>query len=248
MSTRQPPQQTFYVVLPAQPPEAADRARQISRLVKKEEDEIRKRLKVPTYQLFRRYARRDNAEGFRNQLHALGVDSFVISDTQVSGHLFLWGKQANRGSGGMAFQDFGDQPLYCPFDDILLVCSGTVKLEDGSTTRLIDLHRKSTPITPRIDARLFDFSVMLAKKGADVDAFYDVLRQEIPIDFDAEFDQVRSHLNPVVEKGLASFPGEFSPPANSLKLWYDHYDLRLFDVYSFLLREHTISTSEGQTK
>jgi len=230
------PQQTFYIVLPSQSPDASAYARQVSRLMQKEEAEVRAKLQHPTWQVLRRYARRDNAEGFRNQLKAFGIDNLVLSDTQIAGALFLWTARANKGAGGLAFRDFGDQPLYCPFDDIVALCTGTIRRVDGSTTTLIDLHRKSTPITPRIDAALFDFAGAIGGRNdhkAFVAALYDPARTEL----DSGFDAAAPNMAEVVERGLATFPGELPPPPSHLKTDYDPRSLRLFDCYSLFSRE-----------
>lgn len=242
------PQQTYYVVLPAPGADALGLARPISRLVQKEEAEVRESLQCPTYQVFRRYAKRDNADGFRNQLKALGVESFIVSDTAVSGHLFLWGAKANRGAGGLAFQDFGGQPLYCPFDDVLAVCIGSVERDDGSATTLIDLHRRSTPITPRIDSSLFDFAATLGQPGVTPGKFAESIRTATKAEVDGGFEAARKHLAPVVERGLATFPGRFAPPADKHATLYDPKAIRLFDVYSFLAREHRVARSANATQ
>lgn len=236
------PQQTFYIVLPPPSPDAAGYARQVSRLMQKDEAEIKAKLQHPSWQVLRRYARRDNAEGFRNQLKAFGIDNLVLSDTQLAGALFMWMARANKGAGGLAFRDFSDQPLFCPFDDIVALCTGTVRRMDGTTTTLIDVHRKSTPITPRIDAALFDFASATGGKNdhkAFIASLYDPSRTEI----DSDFDGAAPNMMEVVERGLATFPGELPPPAKALKADYDPKQLRLFDCYSLFSRELRVSAA-----
>lgn len=237
-----PPQQTYYIVLLPASGEEPSNLRPLSRLLEESESAVAQRLRCPAYQVLRRYAKKGNAESFHGQLHALGVESLVLSDTQVAGHLFLWASTANQGQGGMAFKDFGGQPLYCPFDDIIAVCVAKVLRRDDTTTMLIDLHRRSTPITPRLDAALFDFEQVMTRSGADADLFLEELQDRLPlIEFDAGFADAAEALEPAVTRGLAKLPGEFAPPHDRLAAPYDSLCLKLFDVYSFLQRERRIA-------
>ncbi len=243
MSSSQP-QQTFYIVLPPQPEEAPSYARQISRLMQKDEAAIREQLASPTYQLLLRYARRDNAEGFCNQLNAFGVRAFFVSDTSLSGSLFIWMRQANKGAGGLALQDFSGQPLYSPFEDIVGVFSGTVRRTDGSTTTLIDLHRKSTPITPRIDASLFDFASVTGGDNT-ADAFIQAIYDPSNVSLNQEFDVHGEAFGKAARKALATFPGQFAPSAKELPTEYDPDVLRAFDCFSYIAREDRVRIMEG---
>lgn len=240
----QAPQVTFYVVIPPTPEDAVSAIRPLARLLQEEEPEARKRLGYPTFQVLRRYAKRANAEGFASQLSALGVDGFVISDTQIGGHLFLWAETANQGAGGIAFRDFSGQPLYCPFEDILSVCVGAVRREDGTETLLIDLHRRSTPITPRLDIAYFDFPALTGAAGADAYGFLELLKGKAgSIEIDLGFQDAAQHLVPALRKGLATLPGEFPPSQDKLPVDYDVKSLKLFGVYSYLTREHAVHTA-----
>ncbi|MCB2156667.1 hypothetical protein KQI84_17460 [bacterium] len=238
-------QQTFYVVLPHQPPDVGGSVRPISRLVKEEEEQIRQRLLIPTFQIFRRYANRSNAEGFRNQLHALGVETFIVSDTELKGHLFLWAKRADQGAGGLAIRDFSDQPLYCPFEDLRAITIGTVQREDGSKVQVIDLQRKSTPITPRIDTSLFDFGAMMNRQDAGVEQFLEVIETAADIKVDRDFDAIADHM-PQVREALASHPGEFPPAADAIEVAYDRPYMKSYNLYSFLYRARLIKMDELQ--
>jgi len=235
------PAQTFYAVLPPQEG-AADYARQISRLMQKDQESVEPLLRQPVWTLLRRYAQRGNAESFRDQLHAFGVRVFLVSDTAISGHLFIWMKSANKGAGGLAFADFDDQPSYCPFEDIAAICTGHVRREDGSQALFIDLLRKSTPITPRLDASLFDFSAIMKVREATAEAFIESIFDPASVHHDDNFDEQKDHLESLVTKGFASLPGNLEPPENAMKhSGYDKDDLRLFNIHSFLLREELLA-------
>lgn len=231
------PQQTYYVVLPRQSEEVLSRARPISRLLRKEEHETARLLRHPTFQVVLRFAKRPNAEGFRNQFHALGGESFIVSDHDIASALFLYAATANQGQGGLAFVDFTDQPLFCPFGDILAVCAGPVLRRDGTETLLIDLHRRSTPITPRLDTAHFDFGALTGTPGDDAYAWLDSLRDKLQdVDFDLDFAEVVEAIAPAVQRGLARFPGEVQPPPEKLQSPYEKASVRMFSVYSFFSR------------
>ncbi|MDK2973003.1 MAG: hypothetical protein PWP23_2758 [Candidatus Sumerlaeota bacterium] len=237
----QEPRVTYYVIMPATKESDVSGLRPVSRLLQEEEADAKKRFENPTFQVLRRYAKKGNAESFATQLTALGIDAFVVSDTQIAGHLFLWAETANQGAGGMAFRDFSGQPLYCPFEDILAVCVGPARRVDGSETLLVDLHRRSTPITPRIDTAFFDFAAITGEAGADAYGFLEKLRQKIgTIEIDLQFNDVAQHLVPALRKGLATLPGEFGPPEDKMPSPYDGKSVKLFGVYSFLAREFEI--------
>ena len=245
----QRPQQTYYVVLPAQDAEKIGSLRPISRLMDTDEDGARRVLEIPTFKVVRRFAKRGNAEGFRNQLHALGVEGMVVSDTQIAGFLFLWAKTANKGEGGMAVVDFGGQPLFCPFDDLICVCVGPVLRKDGQQTLLMDLHRKSAPITPRIDTALFDFPTMLKKQDADAYTLVEAIKERAPDIFvDLDYVDVGNYMELMLSRGFATFPGQFGPPEGATSSPYEEKSLRMFDCYSFLTRERLCESPSDSIK
>lgn len=240
------PQQTYYAVLPRQPQELVSRARPISRLLQKEEEAVAQLLQSPTYQVVLRFAKRANAEGFRNQFRALGGECFIVSDHDLASALFLYAATANQGMGGLAFVDFTEQPFFCPFGDIVAVCAGPVMRRDGTETLLIDLHRRSTPITPRLDTALFDFGALTGKAGDDAYAWLDTLRDKLEgVDFDLDFAEVGEQIAPAVERGLARFPGEVQPPAGKLASPYEKLSVRMFSVYSYFSRQQRMEQSEA---
>jgi len=240
------PQQTYYVILCPPDPDTPDRARQIARIMQRDEEQVRQTLQSPTYQVLARYAKKPNAEGFQSQLYALGYNSLVVSDNDIKSHLFMWAMTANKGQGGMAVVDYSEQPLFTPFDDILIVVAGVVKRADESETLMIDLVRKSTPITPRLDTDLFDFEEMLGKEGADAYALLEELKSGTSLELDLSFNEIQEALVPAVAKGLASHPGMFAPPLDKIGTQYDSTSLKLFNVYSFFTREQV--TMELQKK
>lgn len=240
------PRNTYYIIMPATRAEDVSAMRPIARLLQEDEEATRKRFGSPTFQVLKRFAKRANAEGLCSQLNALGIRAYCVSDTQIGGHLFLWAKTANQGAGGMAFRDFGDQPLYCPFDDILSICVGPVQREDNSETLIVDLHRRSTPITPRIDTAFFDFAAVTGQQAADVFGFLEILRGKVgQIQIDLQYNDVREHLTPALRNGLATLPGEFGPPDEAMPASYQTRSLKLFGVYSFLMREFEVLRAAG---
>lgn len=233
----QAPAQTFYVVVPPLPADfTTPPMRPVSRLLQEDEETVAKRLATGTFHLLKRFAKRDNAEGLRNQLHALGLETYVISDQQVHGHLFIWAESANQGAGGMAIKDFGGQPLYCPYEDLLGICTGEVELEGGGKTVIIDLHRKSAAITPRIDGATFEFAATLGQSGVGPREFLDEVEAASGAHIDRHYGRVAEAMTRVV-KGLATLPSEYMPPDEKLPVPYVREDLRRFNAFSFLLRE-----------
>ncbi|MBI5154682.1 hypothetical protein HZA57_05540, partial [Candidatus Poribacteria bacterium] len=115
--------------------------------------------------------------------------------------------------------------------------------EDGSKTRLIDLHRKSTPITPRVDASLFNFEKTLNRQGATMEKFLEEISVVASVEFDPAFDSMESHMEAVV-RGLASMPGEYPPPLQRLKAAYSRESVKRFNAYSFLARARKVSAAE----
>lgn len=229
------PQQTYYTVLPPQPPDVGGAIRPISRLLQMEEDAARELLASRQFHVLRRFAKKPNAEGLVGQLNALGVSSFVVSDGGIRGHLYVWCRSANRGAGGMAFQDFDGKPFYQPFDDLLAVTIVTVPRADGTIATCIDLHRKTTPITPRLDASMFDFARLANRQGAGIAEFLADLEQVAELKVDQSFDAARDRLRPLIED-FATAPSMFAPDSSTLPSPYDPRGLRLANVYSFLTR------------
>jgi hypothetical protein len=228
-------QQTYYIVLPPPREPFAGPLRPLARLLDEPEDAVKARLAQPVCQFLKRFAKKPNAEGLAGQLHALGLETFLLSDGDVQGHLFLWAESANQGAGGFAMVDFGGQPLYCPFTDVMAVTTGMCVKADGTLTQLIDIHRRSTPITPRIDASLFDFSKTLNRTDANARMFLEHLNIVTDLVFDSRFDGVYN----LVEKqarALASRPSLYEPPADRLAVAYEPEALATFNVYSLLER------------
>lgn len=234
------PQVTYYVVLTKQRPDIGGSVRPISRLIKESEDVTRGKLLTNTYDVCQRFAKRANAEGLRGQLDALGVRSFIVSDQEIRGHLFLYAATASKGAGGMAFRDFSDQPLFTPFDDICKVVVMETNTEDGKGATLIDLHRTSTNITPRLDAILFDFSQMMGSEDAGLEEFLKEIENRAHAKVDRRFDKVRAELLKTMED-FGSQPPTFEPPPAMLVSSYMRDDLRAANIYSFLLRQEHLA-------
>ena len=234
-------QQTYYVIfMPTA--DDPDRVRQVSRLLQEDEAKVSQLLQSPTPQVLARYAKKPNAEGFQSQLHALGYQSVVLSDNDVKGMLFIWAKTANKGQGGMAVVDFSDQPLFTPFDDIAEVVAGVVARADGSESLIIDIIRKSTPVTPRLDTDLFNFEEMLGQEGADAYTLLEELKKATSLDLDLSFNELAEYFVPAVKKGLATHPGMFAPPGDKLAAPYDGKALKLFNIYSLFARLKSVKT------
>ncbi|MEQ8821370.1 MAG: hypothetical protein RLY93_14100 [Sumerlaeia bacterium] len=234
------PQQTYYIVLPPQAEEFTGPMRPLSRLIEKDEAELAAILASRTYHVIRRFAKKPNAEGLHSQLHALGVESFIVSDTELNGALIIWAESANYGAGGMAVKDFGGQPLYCPFEDLICVTVGTVGREDGTTTQLLDFHRRSTPITPRIDVALFDFASFLSTDEATADDLCEELEAVSGATIDRTFDALPEDTAHCAQ-AVATYPSNYPPPDERLPAPYDHKDARAFDVYGFIKRAHLLT-------
>jgi len=146
----------------------------------------------------------------------------------------------------MAFKDFGGQPLYCPFDDVLMISIGEIQREDGQRTLLVDFIRRSTPITPRIDSGLFDFGRTLDRPGANVEDLFSEIQMLIDVPFDRRFQDVIEHLESVY-KGFASHPSEYPP--KKLPSPYVKFPLRNFNLYSLLMRERLLALGQdGKTE
>lgn len=235
------PAQTYYVVMPQQPPDIGASIRPISRLLQEEEEAVRQRLVVRGFQVLRRFAKKSNAEGLRGQLDALGITTFIVSDLAIKAHLFMWCKSARRGGGGMALADFAGAPFYCPYPDIVSVSILPVRREDGTTTTFIDLHRKSAPITPRLDAAMFNFPEMLVRADATMDHFLDDLEANTNLVIERQFEENRDRMQVVVDD-IAERPSEFAPTKDALVSPYDRKDLLCASIYSFLTRARLIES------
>lgn len=228
------PQVTYYIILPPQRPDIGDSLRPVARLLQMDEKIIRQKLLTSTFEVLQRYAKKGNAEGLQGQLRAFGISSLLVSDQDIRGHLFLSAAAANRGAGGIAFRDFNDKPLYCPFEDVGGVALLPVKCDDGKTATLIDIHRRSTNITPRLDAALFSFETLIAKPGATVEDFLIELEACTGVKVDRRLGEQREHLE-TVARDFASVPSEFCPPPGMLLSPYEKRDARTANLYSFLL-------------
>ncbi len=235
------PQQTFYLIMPQQPPDIGASIRPIARLLQEEDEQVRQRLLTPGFQVLRRFAKKSNAEGLQGQLHALGISTFIVSDLAMRGHLFMWCKSARKGGGGMALADFGGAPFYCPFPDIVSVSILPVRREDGSETTFIDLHRKSAPITPRLDAAMFDFAALIGRADATIQNFLDDLEANCALQVERGFAPNRERMLSVLDD-FATHPSTFAPPPDSLPSPYRRSDERAATAYSFLTRARLIES------
>lgn len=229
-----PPQVTYYVILPPQRPDIGASLRPLSRLLQVDEEAARAKLLTPTFEVANRYAKRANAEGLQGQLAALGVMSLVVSDSEIRGHLIMFVSAANQGAGGMAFRDFNDKPLYCPFDDVGSASLLEVPCEDGKTALLIDLHRRSTNITPRLDVSLFNFESVMHQANAGTEQFLALLEEKAGVTIDRRFGPNREQLKTLM-RDFGSSPGEFPPPPGMIFSPYSEAALRAANIYSFLL-------------
>jgi len=236
------PAQTYYVIMPQQPPDIGASIRPIARLLQEEDEQVRQRLVVRGFQVLRRFAKKANAEGLHGQLHALGITTIVISDLATRAHLFMWCKSARRGGGGMALADFSGAPLYCPYPDFVSVSILPVRREDGTSTTFIDLHRKSAPITPRLDAAMFNFPEMLVRADATMDHFLDDLEANTNLVIERQFEENRERMTQVVND-IAERPSEFAPTKDALPSPYVRQDLLNASIYSFLIRAQLIESS-----
>lgn len=225
------PQITYYVIIGKQPADVGSAVRPISRLVDEEEEQIRQKLLTPSFEVLRRFAKKANAEGLRNQLHALGVESLLISDQEIRSHLILFAASASKGSGGLAFRDFADQPLYCPWEDITSVLVLDLETESGGSATFIDLIRQSTRITPRLDTALFDFATL--SEGGDQAEFLTMVAEKSGASIDRQFGQHALHMKNLA-KDFGTLPGMFEPPEEVLPSKYSKEFLRAANVYSFL--------------
>jgi hypothetical protein len=234
------PQVTYYVVLPPQPPDLGASIRPISKLLREDEETTRQKLLTQTFEVVQRFAKRANAEGLRGQLAAFGVESFVVSDQEIRGHLFIFAATASKGGGGMALRDFADKPLFCPFNDITNIVLLPVMCDDGKEATLIDLHRKSTNITPRLDVALFDFPQMMADEKAGYEEFLHELEAKSGATVDRGFGQHGDKLTEVA-RDFGSIPGMFEPPPAMLVSTYNKDAIRAANFYSFLTLQRQVT-------
>lgn len=236
--TGTPPRITYYVVLFQQPPDTGAAIRPIARLLQEEEDAVRAKLLTRTAQVLARFAKKPNAEGLRSQLHAFGIETYIVSDQDIRGHLIVSAATASKGAGGIAFRDFDSKPLYTPFEDIIGVARMDVRRKDGSTATLIDLHRRSTSITPRLDATLFDFPSLLGVPGAGIADFLRELESRASLTVDNTFTAHRDDVLAMVQD-FGSRPAEFAPAPEKLPAPYASADLLGASIWSFLLYTRT---------
>ncbi len=231
----QTPQVTYYVILPPQRPDVGGSLRPLSRLLQTDEETVRQKLLTPTFEVLSRFAKKPNAEGLQGQLKAFGLTTLLVSDQELRSHLILSAATANKGAGGIAFRDFNDKPLYCPFEDLAGAALLEVACEDGKRALLIDLHRRSTTITPRLDVSLFDFAAMLGKPGSGYDEFLAELEGRSSITVDRRFATHKDHMATVM-RGFGTLPSEFPPPPGMILSPYDRNEVRAANIYSFLLQ------------
>lgn len=241
--TGTPPRITYYVVLFQQPPDTGAAIRPIARLLQEEEEAVRHKLLTHTAQVLARFAKKPNAEGLRSQLHAFGIETIIVSDQDIRGHLIVSAATASKGAGGIAFRDFDNKPLYTPFDDIAGVVRMEVRRKDGSTATLIDLHRKSTSITPRLDASLFDFATMLGQPSARTEDFLRELESRARVSVNDTYGRNRDEMV-TIAADFGSRPAEFAPPDDKLPSAYSSTDLLAASLWSFLLYTRTRAQAE----
>lgn len=238
------PRITYYVILFQPPPDCGSSIRPIARLLKDEEENVRKKLLTKTFEVLARFAKKANAEGMQNQLHALGVETIIVSDQDLRGHLFVGASSASKGAGGIAFRDFDDKPLYTPFEDIAGVTMLEVQCQDGSIATILDLYRKSTSITPRIDAAHFDFPSLLDQPGAGIEEFLTELESHTKVETDRTYGlHEQEILDASVDFG--SKPALFAPPDSALKSPYEKDAIKAASIWSFLVYTSTKPDSNG---
>jgi len=227
-----PPAITYYVVCTAQSGDLPP-LRPVSRLVQQEEAEVQKKLQTNTYAVLGRFARQANAQGLVQQLTALGVNCFTMSDQEIRGHLIVSMRTANRGQGGIAFRDFEDKPLFCPWDDMQGICVLEIYTERGGMATLIDIHRKSANITPRLDVALFDFAAMLNTPGATFEDFLIELENRTSLRMDRLFAQNYQQVMDAAAS-FGSRPAVFSPPDATVEAPYDRHSHQAANLYSLV--------------
>ncbi|MDX2177179.1 MAG: hypothetical protein SF028_12000 [Candidatus Sumerlaeia bacterium] len=238
------PQQTYYLILPPQPPELELPARPVARLLQEEEANVPGLFKSPGYTVLRRFAKVANAEGLKQQLEAFGARAFVVSDGALRGHLFIWVKDARHGGGGMALTDFAGQPIFCPWNDIAALVLMEVERVDGTLTRWVDLVRKSSPVTPRLDTAMFDFPAMMNRSDATLRHFLDTLEESSACAVDMGFGRSQKAMAQVVAD-LATAPSEVAPPSAALPQGYARAAHRAANAYSFLRRHDLLEGGKG---
>jgi hypothetical protein len=194
---------------------------------------VAQKLRTPIYEVIARFARSANAQGLVQQLTALGVNCFMISDQEIRGHLIVAMKTANRGAGGVAFRDFDDKPLFCPWEDMAGICVLEVFTENGEQATLIDIHRKSANITPRLDVALFDFPTMLSKPGSTFEDFLVELETKTALRLDRLFAQnYKAAMD--ASTNFGSRPAFLGPAAAALASPYDRHSLAAANLYSLV--------------
>lgn len=233
MSTDNAPRNTYYIVLLPQSGDSSPSLHPLTRLLNMEEDKIRKILEVETYAVVSRFAKKANAQGLQSQLTALGVSSILLSDQDIRGHMILSAASANVGAGGLAFRDFEDKPLFCPFDDIVGILMMVVGCNDGSETTLVDIHRRSTNITLRLDRNLFDFGRMLGREEAGLEDFLDHLVEKTGAQLDAIFEIHRDDLI-TKSRDFATRPIDLPPPSDKIPAPYRRNDQIAANLYTLV--------------
>lgn len=233
MSSASSPRITYYVVLLPQETETPPSLRPLTRLLEMEEERIRGLLETETYEVIARFAKRANGQGLQSQLTALGVRSLLISDQDIRGHLILSVATANMGAGGLAFRDFDDKPIFCPFDDVVGVLMMAANYEGGEETTLVDIHRRSTNITLRLDRTLFDFAQVMNVPGAGLEEFLTHLVEKTEASLDAIFEANRDQLTRAA-RDFASRPIDLAPPPDKVPAPCLRDHLVAANLYSFV--------------
>lgn len=233
MSSASTPRITYYVVLLPQDVDASVSLRPLSRLLEADEERLHEVLETETYEVVARFAKKANGQGLQSQLTALGVRSLLISDQDIRGHVILSVATASMGAGGLAFRDFEDKPLFCPFEDVVGVLMMDVVYEDGVPTTLVDIHRRSTNITLRLDRSLFDFAQVMNSPGAGLEEFLGHLVEKTGATLDAVFQSNVEHLTKAA-RDFGSRPIDLAPPPEKVHGTCLRDHLVAANLYSFV--------------
>ena len=233
MSASNQPRITYYVVFLPQAPDSKPSMHPLKRLLQMEQEQLDILFQKETYEVIGRFAQKANAQGLQSQLTALGVRSILLSDQDIRGHMILSVGTANMGEGGLAFKDFEEKPIFCPFADIVGILMMVVRCNDGSETVLVDIHRRSTNITLRLDRNLFDFPKMLNKEGAGLDEFLSRLVEKTGAELDGIFELHREILAKTA-RDFGSRPIDLPPPPGRISAPYTRDDQVAADLYSLV--------------
>lgn len=228
------PKITYYLILLPQDPDAIGPIRPLSKLLQLDEEKVEELMRTDTYEVVARFARKPNAEGMKNQLFALGIETVLVSDQDIRGHLFVSAASASKGAGGIAFRDFDDKPLYTPFEDIAGIGLLDIPRKDNTQATVLDLYRKSTNITPRIDVALFDFPSMFSNDSATFENLVREIEDRCLITTDRTFGEKSAKLIELA-KNFGSRPVVFEPPADRLSSPYDTRSLIGSSLWSYVL-------------